>query len=192
MTAGNLAGIRIGVQIALTVLTDGTVGAVGTEREGRVLSGAGFHVVERTGLTYRVKTVEMAVDTLEIVTCHGDFGVAHAVADEQDDILGGLVADCCDALCAAMLGQFGHGFAVRTVGGCAVSERRYGERAKRGDGGERRDGALKSLVLAHVFFFLLHAEPFRALMLRNLTFPSPTLSMQNQRSSIRTLTADEF
>lgn len=89
-------------------------------------------------------------------------------------------------------GQFGHGFAVRTVGGCAVSERRYGERAKRGDGGERRDGALKSLVLAHVFFFLLHAEPFRALMLRNLTFPSPTLSMQNQRSSIRTLTADEF
>ena len=103
----------------------------------------------------------MTVDTLEIITGHGDFGVSHAVADEQDDILGGLVADCGDTLRTAVLGQLRHGFAVRTVGGCVVGERRHCERSERGDGGERRDGAFKSLVLAHVFFFLLHAEPFR-------------------------------
>ena len=63
----------------------------------------------------------------------GDLGIAHAVTDEQDDVLGFAVADGSNALCAAVLSQFRNGLAVQVVGGGFVSERRCRECAEHCD-----------------------------------------------------------
>ena len=172
---GKLARIGVGDQLAVAILADSAVLAAVADREGRVLAGARLHVVKRARLADRVKSVEVAVGALQIVTGDGDFRIAHAVADEQHHILGFFVADSCDALRAAVLRQFRNGLAVGTVRGVSC-ERRRGKRTERCDGGEGRDCARESLVLAHVSSFF-HAVssvpsnlPFRLRPLGNARF----------------------
>ena len=172
---GKLARIGVGDQLAVAILADGAVLAAVADGEGRVLTGAGLHVAERAGLADRVETVEVAVGALQVVAGDGDFRIAHAVAEEQDDVLRVLVADGGDALRAAMLGEFRDRLAIGAVGGISC-ERRCGERAERCDGGECCDRALQSFVLAHVSSFF-HAVssvpsnlPFRLRPLGNARF----------------------
>lgn len=99
----------------------------------------------------------MAVCTLEIIAGDGDFGIAHAVTDEQDDVLGGAVADGRNALCAAVLSQFRNGLAVQIVSGSFVGERRCRKRAERCNGSDCCNRSFESLSIAHLFssFFSL-------------------------------------
>ena len=157
---GKLARIGVGDQLAVAILADSAVLTAIADREGGVLASTSLHVTKRARLADRVKSVEAAVGTLQIVTGDSDFRIAHAVADEQHHILGFFVADSCDALRAAVLRQFRNGLAVGAVGGVG-RERRCGERAERCDGGEGRDCARESLVLAHVssFFHAVSSVP---------------------------------
>ena len=213
---GKLARIGVGDQLAVAILADSAVLAAVADREGGVLASTSLHVTKRARLADRVKSVEVAVGALQIVTGDGDFRIAHAVADEQDDVLRVLVADGGDALRAAMLGEFRDRLAVGAVGGVSC-ERRCGERAERCDGGEGRDCARESLVLAHVSSFF-HAVssvpsnlPFRLRPLGNarfdhvfrlrgtfprlhcldLSMPPPTLCAASQRTPHYRRTADE-
>ena len=213
---GKLARIGVGDQLAVAILADGAVLAAVADGEGRVLTGAGLHVAERAGLADRVETVEVAVGALQVVAGDGDFRIAHAVAEEQDDVLRVLVADGGDALRAAMLGEFRDRLAIGAVGGISC-ERRCGERAERCDGGECCDCARESLVLAHVSSFF-HAVssvpsnlPFRLRPLGNarfdhvfrlrgtfprlhcldLSMPPPTLCAASQRTPHYRRTTDE-
>ena len=213
---GKLAWIGVGDQLAVAILADSAVLAAVADREGGVLASTSLHVTKRARLADRVKSVEVAVGALQIVTGDGDFRIAHAVADEQHHILGFFVADSCDALRAAVLRQFRNGLAVGAVGGVG-RERRCGERAERRYGCDRCDRALQSFVLAHVSSFF-HAVssvpsnlPFRLRPLGNarfdhvfrlrgtfprlhcldLSMPPPTLCAASQRTPHYRRTTDE-
>ena len=213
---GKLARVGVSYQFAVVILADSAVLAAVADREGGVLASTSLHVTKRARLADRVKSVEVAVGALQIVTGDGDFRIAHAVAEEQDDVLRVLVADGGDALRAAMLGEFRDRLAVGAVGGVSC-ERRCGERAERCDGGECCDCARESLVLAHVSSFF-HAVssvpsnlPFRLRPLGNarfdhvfrlrgtfprlhcldLSMPPPTLCAASQRTPHYRRTADE-
>ena len=118
---------------------------------GGVLAGAGIGVAELCRLADCVKAFEVAVCTPEIIAGDGDFGIAHAVTDEQDDVLGGAVADGRNALCAAVLSQFRNGLAVQIVSGSFVGERRCRKRAERCNGSDCCNRSFESLSIAHLF-----------------------------------------
>ena len=118
---------------------------------GGVLAGAGIGVAELCRLADCVKAFEVAVCPLEIIAGDGDFGIAHAVTDEQDDVLGGAVADGRNALCAAVLSQFRNGLAVQIVSGSFVGERRCRKRAERCNGSDCCNRSFESLSIAHLF-----------------------------------------
>lgn len=133
-----------------------TLGGVRFEHgRGGVLAGAGIGVAELCRLADCVKAFEVAVCTPEIIAGDGDFGIAHAVTDEQDDVLGGAVADGRNALCAAVLSQFRNGLAVQIVSGSFVGERRCRKRAERCNGSDCCNRSFESLSIAHLFFFFL-------------------------------------
>ena len=147
---GELARVRVGVEAAVGVLADCAVAAVAAQREGGVLAGAGVGVAEFCRLADCIEAFEVAVRTLEIIAGDGDLGIAHAVTDEQDDVLGVAVADGSNALCAAVLSQFRNGLAVQVVGGGFVSERRCRECAERCNGSDCCNRSLESLSIAHL------------------------------------------
>ena len=179
---GDLAWVRIDCETAVVVLADGAVLAAVAQRERGVLAGACLGIAERTRLAYRVETLEVTVGALEVVACDGDFGVAHAIAKEEDDVLGLLIADRGDALRAAMLGEFGYGFAVGTVGTVhGVCRRRH--RTERCNGCECCDSALERLVLVHMFFFLPHGTFPRCVL--DLAMPTHTLCRAEVREETR-------
>ena len=218
---GKLARVGVSYQFAVVILADGAVLAAVADREGGVLASTSLHVTKRARLADRVKSVEVAVGTLQIVAGDSDFRIAHAVADEQHHVLGVFVADGCDALRAAVLRQFRNGLAVGAVRGVGC-ERRRGKRTERCDGGEGRDCARESLVLAHVssFFHAVssvpsgfvdslrsrrfpdfgvpfsaipssYAEPFRNCICLDLSIPLLTLCAASQRTPHYRRTADE-
>ena len=152
---GELARVRVGVETALVILADRTVAAVAAQREGGVLAGAGIGVAELCRLADCVKAFEVAVCTLQVIAGDGDFGIAHAVTDEQDDVLGGAVADGRNALCAAVLSQFRNGLAVQIVSGSFVGERRCREHTERCSGSDCCNRSFESLSIVHLFFFFL-------------------------------------
>ena len=158
---GKLARVRVGVEAALVILADRTVAAVAAQREGGVLTGAGIGVAELCRLADCVKAFKVTVCTLQVIAGDGNFGIAHAVANEQDDVLGVAIADGRNALCAAVLSQFRNGLAVQIVSGSFVGECRCGECAERRYGCDRRDCALQSFTLAHVssFFHAVSSVP---------------------------------
>ena len=191
---GKLARIGVGDQFAVVILADSAVLAAVADREGGVLTSTSLHVTKRARLADRVKSVEVAVGALQVVAGDGDFRIAHAVAEEQDDVLRVLVADGGDALRAAMLGEFRDRLAVGAVGGVSC-ERRCGERAERCDGGEGRDCARESLVLAHVssFFHAVSSVPSGFVdSLRSRRFPDSESRFRLYLPAMRNLSATAF
>ena len=159
---GELARIRIGVEVALVILADRAVAAVAAQREGGVLAGAGVGIAEHCRLTDCVEAFEVTVCTLQVIACDGDFRIAHAVTDEQDDVLGVAVANGCNALCAAVLGQFRNGLAVQIVSGSFVGERRCRERTERCGGSDCCNRSFESPSIAHLFLLSLACAVLRS------------------------------
>ena len=114
------------------------------ERERGVLAGANGGVAVSGRLSDTVEAIERAVRAMQVVAGDGDFGIAHAIADEQDDVLGLGVADgdVLDALRGTMRRQVGGGLAVGRVGHAA-------DAGERGGGDERRHGSLQHVMLVH-------------------------------------------
>ena len=123
------------------------------ERERGVLAGANGGVAVSGRLSDTVEAIERAVRAMQVVAGDGDFGIAHAIADEQDDVLGLGVADgdVLDALRAAVHGQVGGLLAVGRVGHAAGA-------GERGGGDERRHGSLQHVMLVHFCLFSLASQ----------------------------------
>ena len=159
---GELARVRVGVEAALVILADRTVAAVAAQREGGVLTGAGIGVAELCRLADCVKAFKVTVCTLQVIAGDGNFGIAHAVANEQDDVLGVAIADGRNALCAAMLSQFRNGLAVQIVSGSFVGECRCRERTERCSGSDCCNRSFESPSIVHLFLLSLACAVLRS------------------------------
>ncbi len=102
------------------------------------------------GQRQRIDTLEVAARAARVVARHGDLGVAHAVADQQDHVLRlllrqrllqGLGQVLLDAPCAAVLAEFATGLAVEQrrivlarLGRQGAAEHGHGDGKREGEG----------------------------------------------------------
>ncbi len=102
------------------------------------------------GQRQRIDTLEVAARAARVVARHGDLGVAHAVADQQDHVLRlllrqrllqGLGQVLLDAPCAAVFAEFATGLAVEQrrivlarLGRQGAAEHGHGDGKREGEG----------------------------------------------------------